>query len=165
VSTPFLLAQSNPNLGLLSDQDTALLVVAALLCMWLWLLVRRREEAPEYKRPTPLSRKELGRMIFQAARSRDLRTWRALFLNGAEAAERLGSQAESWIAAHSVPHMTATLDAIAQSLPPGVIYVDCVETEDGRCALKLKQPEGEEFLVAIGQAEQVGVAWRMFGVG
>jgi len=153
------------NLGLLSDEDTALLVVAALLCLWLWMLVRRRDEAPEFRRPTPLSLNELGRMVFQAARSRDRRTWRALFLNGAEAANRMGDGAEAWLESHSMPALSRSLEAIGSSIPAKTIYVGCEEGPDGRCALKLKEPEGSEFLIAVGHAEKVGAAWRLVQVG
>lgn len=159
----FFLAQAD--LGLLSDQDTALLVVAALLLMWLWLLVRRREEAPEFRRPTPLSLHELGRMVFTAARSGDQRVWRGLFLNGGEAAQRLGEGAEAWLASHTVHELSGFLEAIGESIPDRTIYVGCEEGPDGRCALKLRQPEGTEFLVAVGHATKVGAAWRLVGVG
>jgi len=152
-------------MGLLSDQDTALLVVAALLCMWLWLLVRRREETKEFKRPTPLSLNELGRMVFQAARSGDDRTWRALFLNGAEAADRMGNEADAWLESHSIHRLADLLDAIGQCIPARTIYVGCEQQPDGRCAMKLRRPEGDEFLVAVGRADRVGAAWRLIEVG
>lgn len=160
--TPIL---AEATLGLLSDQDTALLVVAALLCMWLWLLVRRRDETEAFRRPTPLSLDELGRMVFQAARSGDHRSWRALFLNGAEAADRLGAGAEAWLEAHDMRTLSELLDAIGSCIPDRTIYVGCVEQPDGRCAMKLRQPEGEEFLVAVGRAQRVGAAWRLIEVG
>ena len=62
-----LLFLAQANMIVLSNEDTALLVVAVLLCLWLWLIVRRREEEEQFKRPTPLSLNELGRMVFQAA--------------------------------------------------------------------------------------------------
>jgi hypothetical protein len=157
-----VLAQSVP---MLSTEDTALLVVAALLCLWLWLLVRRREETRRFERPIPLTLDELGRMVFQAARSQDRRTWRALFLNGAEAADRMGREAERWLETHDMAHLADLLDAINESIPPQTIYLGCEEQRDGRCALKLKQPEGDEFLVAVGRADKVGTAWRLIEVG
>jgi hypothetical protein len=149
----------------LSKEDQALLAVAALLCLWLWMLVRRREEEPQFKRPTPLSLTELGRMVFQAARSQDQRTWRALFLNGAEAASRMGRHADAWLEEHSMVRLAELLDALGQCIPPKSIYLGCEEQEDGRCALKLRKDEGEEFLVAVGRAEKVGAAWRLVSVG
>ncbi|HCH62897.1 MAG: hypothetical protein CL927_16385 [Deltaproteobacteria bacterium] len=158
-----LFAQAS--LPVLSQDDTALLVVAALLCFWLWMLVRRREEETQFKRPTPLSLNELGRMVFQAARSQDQRTWRALFLNGAEAANKMGERADGWLEEHSMIRLAELLDAIGQCIPPKAIYLGCEQQADGRCALKLRKHEGEEFLVAVGRAEKVGAAWRLVAVG
>lgn len=158
---PVVIAQSP---GMLSEQDTALLVVAVLLCMWLWLLVRRREEAPKANRPTPLNLDELGRMVFQAARSRDVRTWRGLFLNGAEASTRMGPRAESWLAEHGTGPLSDLLDSVADSIPDGAIYVGCEPQPDGRCAMRVRQQGGDEVYVLVGRAERVGVAWRLIGV-
>lgn len=160
----FLLFLAQANMFVLSNEDTALLVVAVLLCLWLWLIVRRREEEEQFKRPTPLSLNELGRMVFQAARSQDQRVWRALFLNGAEAAKRMGKQADEWLEEHSMMRLAELLEAIGQCIPAKSIYVGCEQQEDGRCVLKLRHAEGEEFLVAIGRAEKVGAAWRLIGV-
>ena len=161
-SNPLIAQASVP---VLSNEDTALLVVAALLCFWLWLLVRRREEEKTFQRPTPLSLNELGRMVFQAARSQDQRTWRALFLNGAEAAARMGQDAEQWLEDHSMVHMADLLDDIGQCIPPRAIYVGCENQPDGRCTLKLRKHEGEEFLVVVGRADKIGPAWRLVAVG
>lgn len=151
-------------LGFLSDQDTALLVVAFLLCLWLWLLVRRRDEAPRVNRPTPLSLDELGRMVFQAARSRDVRTWRGLFLNGVEASARMGERSEGWLADHSTGPLGVLLDSVAESIPRGAIYVGCEAQPDGRCAMRVRLQGDEDMYVLVGRAEQVGVAWRLVGV-
>lgn len=150
--------------GFLSDQDTALMVVAFLLCLWLWLLVRRREEMPRINRPTPLNLNELGRMVFQAARSRDVRTWRGLFLNGAEASARMGELAEDWLTDHSTGPMASLLDSVADSIPLGAIYVGCEALPDGRCAMRVRVQDVEDIYVMVGRAEQVGVAWRLVGV-
>ena len=159
---PVVIAQS---LWKLSDQDVALLVVAVLLCFWLWLLVRRREEAPKANRPTPLNLHELGRTVFAAARSRDVRTWRGLFLNGAEASDRMGAgAAESWLAEHGTGPLAELLDSVAESIPKGAIYVGCEPQPDGRCAIRVRQQGGDDFLVLVGRAEQVGVAWRLVGL-
>ena len=158
---PLVIAQT---LWTLTDQDVALLVVAVLLCLWLWLLVRRRDETPKANRPTPLSLHELGRMVFQAARSRDVRTWRGLFLNGAEASARMGSRAESWLSEHGTGPLAELLDSVAESIPMGAIYVGCEPQPDGRCAIRVRQQGGDDFLVLVGRAEQVGVAWRLVGL-
>ena len=163
MDSKLLLAQAK--VPVLSNEDTALLVVAALLCFWLWLLVRRREEEKTFQRPTPLSLNELGRMVFQAARSQDQRTWRALFLNGAEAAARMGQDAEQWLEDHSMVRMADLLEALGQCIPPRSIYIGCENQPDGRCALMLRKHEGEEFLVAVGRATQIGPAWRLIEVG
>ena len=160
-----LLILAQASVPVLSNEDTALLAVAALLCIWLRLLVRRREEETGFKRPTPLSLTELGRMVFQAARNQDQRTWRALFLNGAEAASRMGGHADEWLEEHSMIRLAELLDAIGQCIPPKAIYLGCEQQTDGRCALKLRKHEGEEFLVAVGRAEKVGAAWRLVAVG
>lgn len=158
---PVVIAEA---LWTLNDQDIAMLVVAVLLCMWLWLLVRRRDEAPRANRPTPLNLYELGRMVFAAARSRDVRTWRGLFLNGAEASARMGGRAEAWLAEHGTGPLADLLDSVAESIPVGAIYVGCEAQPDGRCAIRVRQQGGDDFLVLVGRAEQVGVAWRLVGL-
>ena len=148
----------------LSTQDTALLVVAALLCFWLWLLVRRREETHRVVRPTPLSHDELGRMVFTVARAGDVRAWRGLFLNGGEAAARMGENADHWLETHDVAHLASMLRALADCIPKGAIYLGCGLQEDGRLALHIREKGGNERWVAFGVAEQVGVAWRLVSV-
>ncbi len=158
---PNIAQMSFPVLG---SQDTALLVVAALLCFWLWLLVRRREETHRIARPTPLSHDELGRMVFTAARAGDVRAWRGLFLNGGEAAARMGENADHWLETHDVVHLASMLRPLADCIPKGAIYLGCGEQEDGRLALHIREKSGKELWVAFGVAEKVGVAWRLVSV-
>ncbi len=156
-------ALRDPTAILGGPQRSALLVVLLLL-FWLLLRVRRQEETRGPNRPTPLSLDELGRMVFLAARSRDAKAWRGLFLNGPEATHLLGPRAESWLREHSSIALAELLVPLAQAIPPGAVFLRCTQGEDGRALLHIRCGT-EERCVALGRATQVGVAYRLVGLG
>ena len=152
-----------------SDKQTAMLVVVLLLLSWLLVRVRRLatddQHGPRFRRPDPLSIHELGHFAFQAARSRDTRTWRALFLNGGEAREVLGAKAESWLAENTELELGDKLELIADCIPPKSSYAGCEEQDDGRIALRVRPVDGgEDLLIAFGRPTQVGRMWRLVGL-
>lgn len=151
-----------------SDAQTAMLVVVLLLLSWLLVRVRRlasdEDRGPVFRRPDPLSIHELGHFAFQAARSRDTRTWRALFLNGAEARSVLGKQADRWLAENTEVELGDKLDLIAGCIPAQATYAGCEEQDDGRVALRVRPQAGDDMLIAIGRPQQIGHLWRLVGV-
>jgi hypothetical protein len=151
-----------------SDEQTAMLVVVLLLLSWLLMRVRRlasdEDKGPAFRRPDPLSIHELGHFAFQAARSRDTRTWRALFLNGAEARSLLGTQADRWLAENTEVELGDKLDLIAGCIPAQAAYAGCEQQQDGRVALRVRPLNGEDVLIAIGRPQQIGQLWRLVGV-
>ncbi len=151
------------------DQRTALLLVVVLLLTWLLVRVRRlttqEDTGPRFRRPDPLSLTELGHFAFQAARSRDTRTWRALFLNGGEARALLGAEAEAWLAENTELALGDKLELVAECIPADATYAGCEAQEDGRVALRVRPADGSaELLVAFGRPVQVGRMVRLVGL-
>lgn len=157
------------NLGIIVDQTTTLLLVVVLLLLWLLVRVRRLasddDEGPRFRRPDPLTAQELGHFVFQAARSHDTRVYRALFLNGGEAREALGGDADAWLEEHTELALGDMLTMVAGCIPAHATYVGCAELEDGRLALRVRVLDGtDDLLVTFGRPVQVGHLWRLIGV-
>lgn len=148
----------------LHDRDNALLLVALLLCIWLWLLERRQTEQASSRpqRTTALSVEELGRAIFSAAQTRDLHAYRDLFLNGAEAAALMGrARAETWLAQRSIEALEASLASLGERIPPGSIFEGAECRADECCVLHVRRPDGSRADLVVGHVTRVGPAWRL----
>lgn len=150
-------------LGWLAEPRNALLAIALLLCLWLWLLVRRRgEEVHRHLRPSPLTPDELGRTVFRVARSLDHRTYRELLLCGTEAAHLLGDDAAAYMEARSPEVLAASLRALASRIPEGATYSGVRGGEDEHWHIEVRTEQGESIAVEVGTVVKVGAAWRIF---
>ena len=146
----------------LQDQNTGLLLVTLLLTLWLWMLVRRRDEDPVAEaRPTPMSADELGRFVFMAARSEDLSRYRGLFLNGSEAHEVLNNFAHSYLEHRSYNVLKRSLTDLTRRLPSQAIYVGLGEQKGRMFTIKVKNHSGELHTIKIGTVTQLGPVWRL----
>ena len=154
-----------PAVDVTEHQDLLLLTVASLLAMWLWLLVRRREEAgfQRPKRPEPLSLDELARSAFQAARSRDMASYRSLFLNGAEARDILGEDAAAYMGARNPIVLQRNLNHLAGELSTDATFVGSVPVTGDRVAMCIRKPGHEDRALLLGSVVQVGHIYRIFG--
>ena len=154
-----------PWLEWVGETRNAMLVVALLLAIWLWMLVRRRGAVGEahHLRPTPLSVDELGRTLFRVARSRDHRTYRELFLSGTEAAHLLGDDAASYMEARAPEVLATSLGALADAIPDGAIYAGMHPLGQDHYQMEVAIDGLEPRMMPVGTIIQVGAAWRVFG--
>lgn len=139
-----------------------LLAVAILLAMWLLLRVRRQDE--EKRRPTRKSAanmQELGMLVFQAARSSDLETYRGLFLSGAEASLVYGAQTERYLEQRSRAVLQGSLQGIRALLPEGSRYDGVEQVGQDAWAIWVTPLVGERTQVGIGTAVRVGAFYRL----
>lgn len=149
----------------LLEGANAPLLLVLLLLLWLLTIVRRRDDPRERRprRPEPVSLEELGRLAFQAARSRDDHLWRDLFINGAEARSLLGDRAQAFVEGRSPELLRSVLDAVADQVPLDAVF-DGIETDDaGHHAIRMRSETKGPRLVGIGRSVQMGVAWRLVG--
>lgn len=149
----------------LLEGSNAPLLLLLLLLLWLLTVVRRRDDprGRRPRRPEPVSADELGRLAFQAARSRDAHMWRDLFINGAEARELLGDRAQAFVEVRTPEVLRSVLGAVADQIPIDAIF-DGIETDDtGQHALRVRSETKGARLVGIGRSVQLGVAWRLLG--
>jgi hypothetical protein len=143
----------------LPDAQTLWLLVALLLCFWLFTRVRV-EKARRPERRTPLSEDELGRVVFAVARAGDLEGYRGLFLLGSEVPAALGKGADAYLASRSPRALEVGLGEIRARIPEGARFVAArVTGEDA--AIEIGLPDGTRRVVPIGTAVRVGRAWRL----
>jgi hypothetical protein len=150
----------------LLDGYNASLVLVLLLLGWLLMLLRRRDATElrvQPRRPEPLTLDELGRLAFQAARSRDDRLWRDLFIHGAEARLLLGDRAQEFLEVRTPEVLRGVLDAVASALPRSATYAGIETDPTGIHALKALTDDGTVTRLSIGRSVQVGVQFRLLG--
>ena len=149
----------------LLEGANAPLMLVLLLLLWLFTLIRRRDE-PEGRRPRrpePVTLDELGRLAFQAARGRDDRLWRGLFINGAEARTLLGDRAQAFVEFRTPEVLRSVMNSISDQIPLDSVFVGVETDEDGNHALHIRSPTQGERRVGIGNSVRIGVAWRLVG--
>ena len=149
----------------LLEGANAPLLLVLLLLLWLLLIVRRRDDSAQARprRPEPVSLQELGRLAFQAARSRDERLWRDLFINGAEARALMGDHAEGFLEARSPTTLRQDLDAIADQIPRDGVFGGIQTDDTGLHAVTVQSESVGPRPVGIGRSVQLGVTWRLLG--
>jgi hypothetical protein len=144
------------------SQGNLLLLTALLLCLWLWLLIRRREEdTVRQARPAPLTNAELGRTIFVSAVSNDINTYRGLFLNGREATMLMGGQASSYLDERSYAMLQKSLTQLHRQIPSKAVFDGVDAFRNGRLAIRVRHGDERVYHIRVGFAVQVGSIWRL----
>jgi len=158
------MAWSDVQSWLLEGANAPLLLVLLLL-LWLLLIVRRREEPAGVRprRPEPVTLQELGRLAFQAARGRDERLWRDLFINGAEARALVGTRAEAFLETRPPVRLREALDLVSSQIPLDGTFDGLVTGADGVHAVRVESETRGPSMVGIGRSVQLGVIWRLVG--
>jgi hypothetical protein len=141
---------------------TELLLVALLLGMWLLLRVRRAEESRQPMRRQPTDARELGLVLFEVLRGQNLHAWRGMFLDGREAAEALGSEAEAYLERRTARRLEAALKAIGARVPAAA-RLEGLEVLGDTAVLRLSL-EGAAYGVPIGNTTRVGRVIRLVEV-
>ena len=143
------------------QQDTALLLIALLLSLWLWLLVQRRQEENRDHRKSPLTPNELGRAVFVSALSKDIKTYRSLYLNAKEVHEMLGTVAEAFLEKRNVNVLQQAFRKLCVQIPVGSVYLGIDEAEKKTLVIKVRLSNQDETSVAIGTITSVGPVLRL----
>jgi hypothetical protein len=133
-----------------------------LLALWLWLLVSKREEEQRQmpKRQMPLTSDELGRMVFMAALSQNLRSYRSLFLNAFEAKEKLGDYSEQYLEKRDLSFLQRTFSELESQIPKGTIYIGVDKSKTTLLSIVVRK-EDLEVSIPIGSISKVGLAIRL----
>ena len=147
---------------LLTDPNSALLIVALLLLLWLWLLINRRQESSASipQRPIALSVEDLGRKVFICSRSNDLFTFRSLFINGNEARTLLGPLATAYLERRSPQALKKSLEELSGQIPNTAVFVGLAKTEGTELIIKIREGE-EERDITIGSLTNIDNSWRL----
>lgn len=145
----------------LQNQNNALLVSALLLALWLWLLVSKREEEQRLpQRQMPLTSDELGRMVFMAVLSRNLKSYRSLFLNAFEAKEKLGNYSEQYLEKRDLSFLQKAFSELESQIPKGTVYIGVDKSETTLLSIVVRK-ENVEVSIPIGSISKIGLAIRL----
>ncbi len=134
--------------------------------LFLWLLTRMvgpdKDARPAHRRAVAMSHDELGRLVFQAARSRDYLAFRDLFLNAAEAARLLGREnADAYLEVRNDAVMREALDAIAARCITGTVYAGVQPVNGGLLGLRVRSDGGGDLLLQIGSVTEIEGGCRL----
>ena len=142
------------------EQTLWLLVVLLLL---LWLLTRERgHRIANHERRKPLTEDELGRVVFELARTVDLDGFRHLYLSGAEARELLGEGAAAYMRPRTSGRwLEDEIVEISVRLADQPAYVSSRVDGDGMAWIRVRTATGVEREVPVGRAVRVGLIWRL----
>lgn len=142
------------------SQQTLLWFVVVLLL--LWLLTRRRERAVTgHQRRKPMTEAELGRVIFEVARSADLEPFRHLYLSGVEARELMGAGAAAYLDQRGKRWLEEEFLEISVRVAPPAQYEGIRVAEDGATVLLVRSPAAGAYELPVGRAARVGRIWRI----
>ena len=144
----------------LTDQQALLTCVAVLLTALFVLRRRSRLEAARPPRRTPVTKDELGRAVFEVARSADLDTYRGLFLIGGEVRDVLGQEAVRYLDERTPLLLRESLVSIGARVADVGQYVGC-HVEGNRASIEVRLPGDAVRHVPIGTIVRVGDVWRL----
>ena len=143
------------------ENRTLALTATLLLCVWLLLRVRGKEERPRRPRHTPLSAAELTRMIVSAVRADDVRTLRELYLLGHEVRDVVGQEkAARYLEALPV-RLVADIAQLRTAISSRATLAGTRELPDGSLWVDLAEPGCEPHAVYLGRAMRIGPVWRL----
>ncbi len=139
------------------------LLIAALLGLLLLSRVhhRERQSAPRKPRPAPTRRDELGRLVFEAVTSEDVRAYRALFLAGGEARQVLQDDAEAYLAKRDLKALAASRKRLCRHFPLGCSYEGSFQVGKNSLALRIRSREGRPSSIIVGTLAEVGEVLRL----
>jgi hypothetical protein len=160
-------ASEDAPLGLLGDSPTeGFLLVAALLGMLLLSRVHRKErEKRSPRRHDPLSPREMGHLVFQAARRGDLDLYRGLFLSGGEARALMGEGAVAYLDRRGPQVIEESLVFVGACIPDGSAF-EGADLDDGHgLLLRVRLPDGTRIRLPSGVVARVGQLWRIVEPG
>lgn len=145
----------------LTDQQ-ALLTCVVLLLTALFVLRRRTrlEDASHPPRRRPVTQDELGRVVFEVARSADLDAYRGLFLAGREVREALGKNADRYLDARTHLLLQESLVNIGARVADGSHYGAC-HVVGNEARIEVRLPGGDVRQVPIGTIMRIRGVWRL----
>ena len=157
-------ADTDPSFGLWgSGLIVGWLLIAALLGLLLLSRVHQRERcsAPPLPRPAPKSRDELGRLVFEAVISEDVRAYRALFLTGNEARQVLQADGEDYLAKRSLLALAACRKRLSRHFPLGCSYEGSFQVGQNSLALRIRSRDGRPSSIIVGTIAVLGEVHRL----
>jgi hypothetical protein len=123
----------------------------------LWLLTRtRKTEAVRHERRKPLTEEELGRVLFEIARTADLTQFRHLYLSGGEAREIMGTGAAVYLGQRGPAWLEEELVEIGARIGERSAFAGARIGPESMIFLRLRDMSGAEREIPGGHAIQVG---------
>jgi hypothetical protein len=142
------------------DRQTLWLLLVMLLL--LWLLTRTHQvETRRPERRKPLTADELGRVIFEVARSADLEAFRHLYLSGGEAREVMGEAAQAYLGRREHRWLEDEIVEIGARLGEDGAYAAARIGPESMVFVRVRTMDGQERECPAGHAVQVGQIWRL----
>ncbi len=142
------------------------LTMGLVALLVLWLVTRLMAPKPVVEQPhhraMAMNHEELGRLVFQVARSRDFFGFRDLFLNAHEASQLLGMQeADSYLQLRSDESLRDALGLLADACHPGTIFGGVVPVDGGLLGIRVNEPNGQHFVLAVGSVTELESGCRL----
>lgn len=143
----------------LPESQTLWLLLAVVLLFWLLTRQQQRRTSRPTRR-NPITPDELGRVVFEIARARDLDGFRGLFVVGHEVREALGEGAEGYLARRTREGLAASLSTLGTRIPADSWY-GSTRVQDGQATMEVRRKDGGVHVVPLGTVVRVGRVWRL----
>ena len=154
------------------EQNTNLIVeyqsegLALLALGLLFFFTRSRDQRlSATKRPerkSPVSGEELGRALYGVISSERFSDYRALYINGGEAAQVLGEEAaRAYLERRSPEVLKNNLARHVQAFRGSTGYAGFEHSADDRFSIQIKLGNQKERLVPIGSVVMLGAVYRL----
>ena len=144
----------------LPNQQTLLLYLVVLLLLWLFTR-KQQERASVPQRRKPMTEEELGRVLFEVARSADLEAFRHLYLSGPEAREALGIGAGPYLDSRGKKWLEEEFLEISVRVAAPARYEGVRSEADGATFLKAHSAAAGHYEVPVGKVVRVGHILRL----
>jgi hypothetical protein len=151
---PFLVRHRTEGLGLLG-------------LMLLLVATRKREQQKQSslhrpERKSPISEDELGRALYGVIRAGRVADYRALYINGSEAARILGEDAaRGYLERRSPEVLKENFEAHAHRIKGCAGYAGFLRTEDDRFSLRIRLGTEKKRDIPIASLVSVGAVLRL----
>ena len=138
------------------------LLALALLFFFTRSRDRRLTEPKRPERKSPVTEDELGRALYGVIQSERFAEYRALYINGGEAAQVLGEEAaRDYLELRSPEVLKANLDLHIRAFRGSTGYAGFEKTVDERFSIQIQVGNQKTRKVPIGNIVMLGAVYRL----